>query len=95
MLNHLCPALLCTFKKCFPPSTRSFCCLSMAMGVLLISGALSLSASEAPFDAKQIKRVVVLYSGPPEFPATEQTERGIREVFLANPTFHIQLFSGK
>ena len=40
-----------------------------------------------------MKRVVVLYSAPLDFPATELAERGIREVLLTSTDFQIQLFS--
>jgi signal transduction histidine kinase len=63
------------------------------IGLFLLLFISPLSATEQPFDSKQTKRVVVLYSGPPDFPATEMTEKGIREIFFGNPTFHIQLFS--
>ncbi|NLZ16198.1 MAG: sensor histidine kinase [Desulfobulbaceae bacterium] len=39
------------------------------------------------------KRVVVLYSVPHDFPATELVEKGIREVFSQNSLSNVQLFS--
>lgn len=62
-------------------------------GIFLLLSFSPLSAFEPSFDSRQIKKVVVLYSGPLDFPATEMTERGIREGFFNNTAFHIQLFS--
>lgn len=63
------------------------------IGMLLLWVASPLSASEPLLDASRMKRVVVLYSAPLDFPATELAERGIREVLLTNTAFEIQLFS--
>ena len=41
----------------------------------------------------QTRHVLVLYSGPLDFPATRQAEKGIREVFVSRTRFNIQLFS--
>jgi signal transduction histidine kinase len=41
----------------------------------------------------QKKRVVVLYSMPLDFPATQMTEQGIRQVFDSHPGMQVQLFS--
>lgn len=43
--------------------------------------------------AFQEKRVVILYSVPHDFPATELVEKGIRDVFNHNSSFTVQLFS--
>lgn len=53
---------------------------------------LACSCSSA-VDMKQEKRVLVLYSTPLDFPATEMTERGLRSTLLAESPFHIQLLS--
>jgi signal transduction histidine kinase len=69
------------------------CRSALLVGVLLVLGVGHLLGSEPAIDTKQVKRVVVLYSEPRDFPATEMTEKGIREVFYGNPTFSIRLFS--
>jgi len=65
----------------------------LLMGMLLLAVTSPLSAAETFLDATRMKRVVILYSAPLDFPATEMGERGIREVLLASTIFHIQLFS--
>lgn len=42
---------------------------------------------------KPIKRVVALYSQPLDFPATEMTAQGIREVFFDQSDIRVQIFS--
>ena len=59
---------------------------------ILLFQSTCLSASEQISD-DGTKQIVVLYSGPLDFPATEQTEKAIREVFFANTAFHTQIFS--
>ena len=39
------------------------------------------------------KRVALLYSQPLDFPATEMTAQGIREVLFNNPEFQVQLYT--
>lgn len=48
--------------------------------------------AESGSDINHTRRLVVLYSEPLDFPATEMAEHGIREVILKNPDLHIQLF---
>ncbi len=62
-------------------------------GFWLLCALPPLEASTPPFEARQVRRVVMLYSGPLDFPATEMTERGIREVFFSSSSFHVQLYS--
>lgn len=68
---------------------------TILLSCLLLFAVASLPAAAAePFlDAARMKRVVVLYSAPLDFPATELAERGIREVLLTSTDFQIQLFS--
>jgi len=64
------------------------------LSCLLLFAVASLPAAAETFvDATRMKRVVVLYSAPLDFPATEMAERGIREVLLTSRDFQIQLFS--
>ncbi len=65
----------------------------LLIGLLLLAVASSPAAAETLLDAARMKRVVVLYSAPLDFPATEMAERGIREVLLTSTDFQIQLFS--
>lgn len=65
----------------------------LLVGILLTGFFSPLSAAETLLEAKPTKRVVVLFSVPLDFPATEMAERGIRETLLTSPIFHIQIFS--
>lgn len=51
------------------------------------------SAYEPEPDPSRIWKIAILFSAPLDFPATEMTERGIREALLPSTTFHIQLFA--
>jgi ABC-type uncharacterized transport system substrate-binding protein len=53
----------------------------------------TVSASQPDQTVKQPRRVVILHSGPLDFPATQLTESGIREAFFENTAFHVQLYS--
>ncbi len=55
---------------------------------------ISLSSSADPgSDIDRQRRLVVLYSQPLDFPATEMTEQGIREVISKTADLEIQLFA--
>jgi hypothetical protein len=44
-------------------------------------------------EAKEIRRVLVLYSEDKDNPSQETTGQGIREGFRSNPSFDVQLLS--
>ena len=75
--------------------SKGVCRLStvVVLGISLLAPVASLLAYEPAPDLGRIKRVAVLYSAPLDFPATEMTERGIREALLNNTTFHTQMFT--
>ena len=68
-------------------------------GLLSCLAAVWLAAATCPRPAEGTlrdgaeKRVVILYSHPHDFPATELTERGIREAFAREGRLAVQLFS--
>ncbi len=51
------------------------------------------SSADPGSDIDRQRRLVVLYSQPLDFPATEMTEKGIREVILKIPDLEIQVFA--
>ena len=61
--------------------------------VMLIGIYTHLQAAETLPRSGGEKRVVILYSQPPDFPATEMVEKGIREEFAGENRFSFQLFS--
>ena len=68
----------------------------MALAVLILLTALTATgyAQTPPGSAAgPDQRVVVLYSVPHDFPATELVEKGIREVFSQSTLNNVQLFS--
>lgn len=69
------------------------CCSVLLTGFFFIFAAPPSPASGTLPDAARMKKVVVLYSGPLDFPATEMSERGIREVLLTSTAFQVQIFS--
>ena len=66
--------------------------LSCLVAVWLAIAACPAFAAAAPEKAAE-QRVVILYSHPHDFPATEVTERGIREAFSREGRIAVQLFS--
>ncbi len=63
-----------------------FCSLGLALTIAVLPAPAA--------DVRQTeKRVVILYSHPHDFPATEVTERGIREAFSREGRIAVQLFS--
>lgn len=63
------------------------------IAIALLIGSAHLHAAEALPRGGGEKRIVVLYSMPLDFPATEMVEKGIREAFTANNRSNVQLFS--
>lgn len=64
------------------------------VGMLLFASASCAANSEKLLnDPRSVKRVVVLHSGTLDLPATEMTEKGIREVFSRDSDFRIEVFS--
>jgi signal transduction histidine kinase len=78
-----------------PRSSTVCACLLILSCILLLlfTGATSLRADETPPRASGEKRVVILYSQPRDFPATEMVEKGIHEELDAEKRFSVQLFS--
>jgi len=63
------------------------------LGLGLLLGHAPLIAGESPSTGKVEKRLVVLYSMPLDFPATEMVEKGIKEALAADSRFSVQMFS--
>ena len=72
-------------------SVRLLLGLFCSLGLALTTAVLPAPAADAARQTE--KRVVILYSHPHDFPATEMTERGIREAFAREGRLAVQLFS--
>ena len=73
------------------PSVRLLLGLFCSLGLALTIAVLPAPAADTARQTE--KRVVILYSHPHDFPATELTERGIREEFAREGRLAVQLFS--
>lgn len=76
-----------------PSRNRAIRLILLHVTVVLLMICPSLPATESSPRGGGEKRVVVLYSHPHDFPATELTERGIREEFAREGRLAVQLFS--
>ena len=73
-------------------SSLALCTLFLLCALLLLSGVAA--AATAPVARGEgDKRVVVLYSVTRDFPATEDVEKGLNEVFTAEKRLAVQVFS--
>ena len=64
-----------------------------AVIVIHLLGISGPSRADPGSDINRQRRIVVLYSQPLDFPATEMTEQGIREVISKTADLEIQLFA--
>ena len=83
-----------------PFSTRRLCALLLWLVCLGSPGASFFSAraglalaAQSPTPARIEKRVVILYSMPRDFPATQLAENGLREALSEKTPFSVQIFS--
>ena len=68
--------------------------LSLAMMIMMVLLCISGSSNaDTGSGINHAKRLVVLYSQPLDFPATEMTQQGIREAILKDTDIQIQLFA--
>lgn len=70
--------------------------LACLTGLLVAEGLIGTRtglAAEAPSLARKEKRVVILFSMPLDFPATQMAEHGLREALSDNALFSVQIFS--
>ncbi len=72
-------------------TVRLFLQLLLCIAAVLFH-AQALAAETLPRSGEE-KRVVILYSHPHDFPATEMTEKGIREEFTRERRLSVQVFS--
>jgi len=61
--------------------------------VVLLTALLLLGGGVPSLTAKEIKRVLILYSQEKGHPAHDQTEQGIHAAFLSNSSFNVQLYT--
>lgn len=61
--------------------------------ILLLLNFLGSASADPGSEINHVKRLVVLYSEPLDFPATQMTEQGIREVISKNTDLNVQLFA--
>ncbi len=78
-----------------PQPSTVLACLSIlpCLLALLLIGPTPLRAAESQPLGDNEKRVVILYSQPRDFPATEMVEQGIQEALNAERRLTVQLFS--